>query len=240
MRAVWRLLAALILIGLATVGVSAGSSDGETRYGVFTLPADKPYAIALDAEIGDTITGDFELALAARPNASVLLLNSPGGFVDKALIIANAVRERGMATLIPDGSGCFSACAYIYFAGAPRHVDGQLGVHQIDTKIHDLVFAQNMLSDVLDALYVYGVQQTIISHMLRTPPTRMYVFTRAEIADWAINAGDPVQLAAVSVDVSAGFAANATASMDHGAYLDIAHVESRNEPGHALEAARNH
>lgn len=236
MRAVWRLMAALIFVGLAAAGARAGSTDGQSRYGVFTLPADKPYAIALDAEIGDSSPGDLERALAARPNASVLLLNSPGGYVDRALIIANAVRERGMATHVPEGAGCFSACAYIFFAGTPRRVDGELGVHQIDTKIPDLVFAQNMLSDVLDALYVYGVQQTVISHMLRTPPTRMYVFTADEIADWGINAGDPVQLAAISLDAPTELSAGAT-SMDRSALVQLA---TRSDAGHALEAARNH
>lgn len=76
------------------------------RYGAFTLPETRPYAIQLNDEIGHATARDFEKALAARPDASVLILNSPGGYVDTALVIANTVRQRGMTTVVPRGSGC--------------------------------------------------------------------------------------------------------------------------------------
>src|SRR5690606_35364467 len=130
----------------------AESSAATQRFGVFTLPANAPDAIMLNGEVTHTLASDFRRALAARPNADIIVLNSPGGYVDNALQVAREVRKRGMATLVAEGMGCYSACAYIFFAGEPRFVEGELGVHQISAEIADLVLAQTTLSDVLDAL----------------------------------------------------------------------------------------
>jgi peptidoglycan hydrolase-like protein with peptidoglycan-binding domain len=177
------------------------------QFGVFSLPVGAPDVIILNGEIDHALNGDFALALEARPDARILLLNSPGGYVDNALQVAREVRRRGMSTLVAPGMGCYSACAYIFFAGQNRTVEGELGVHQISAEVADLVLAQTTLSDVLDALDQFGVEQTIISVMLRTPPESMYVFSSAEIAGLGINRGEPVLIADLSrISVEAGLA----------------------------------
>lgn len=165
------------------------------QFGVFTLPADQPDVIMLNGEVTASLAGNFFQALEVRPDASILVLNSPGGYVDNALRVANEVRRRGMATLIAEGAGCYSACAYIFFAGSPRYVAGELGVHQISAEVEDLVMAQTTLSDVLDALDQFGVEQSIITLMLRTPPDEMYIFAPAEISELGINVGGPIRIA---------------------------------------------
>jgi hypothetical protein len=90
--------------------------------------------------------------------------------------------------------GCYSACAYIFFAGSGRQVEGELGVHQISAEVADLVLAQTTLGDLLDALQEFGVRQPVISHMLRTPPDDMYVFSTAELDDLGIVSGDPIDV----------------------------------------------
>ena len=212
------------------------------QFGSFTLPDTQPFAIRLNDEIGNSTARDFEKARAARPDATVLILNSPGGYVDTALVIANEVRQRGMITIVPRGSGCYSACAYIYFAGIRRQVDGELGVHQIYTEVADLVYAQTTLSDILDALDAYGVQQAIVSHMLRTPPEEMYVFTKTEIINWDINQGDPIDLAAIGpvtpVDVPVDDNPSQTGG-DAVAFVHLAQFSSREEAERSLEVAKN-
>jgi peptidoglycan hydrolase-like protein with peptidoglycan-binding domain len=173
----------------------AETPAGAQRFGVFNLPADQPDVIVLNGEVTHTLASDFYRALDARPNASIIVLNSPGGYVNNALQVAREVRKRGMSTVVAPGMGCYSACAYIFFAGTPRFVEGELGVHQISAEVADLVLAQTTLSDVLDALDQFGVEQTIITVMLRTPPEEMYVFSVEEIADLGINQGDPVRVA---------------------------------------------
>ncbi|MHB1110927.1 MAG: peptidoglycan-binding protein, partial [Devosia sp.] len=179
-------------------GAKVMESPMEARqFGVFELPENAPDTIILNGEVTHTLASDFDLALAARPSAKVLLLNSPGGYVDNALVVAHEVRRRGMTTLVDEGMGCYSACSYIFFAGRPRQAIGELGVHQISAEVADLVLAQTTLSDVLDALDQFGVEQVVITRMLRTPPEDMYVFSPAEIAELSINQGGDIQLADV-------------------------------------------
>jgi hypothetical protein len=157
-----------------------------------------PDVIMMNGEVTHTLAADFRRAFAARPGARIIVLNSPGGYVDNALQVAQQVHEHGMTTVVADGMGCYSACAYIFFAGKQRYVEGELGVHQISAEVADLVLAQTTLGDVLDALAEYGVKQTVISVMLKTPPEEMYVFTVTEIADLGINIGEPVRIADIS------------------------------------------
>lgn len=171
------------------------SPSAAKKFGAFELPGNAPDTILLNGEVTLSLARDFEQALAARPDAKILLLNSPGGYVDNALVVAHQVHERGMTTLVDKGMGCYSACAYIFFAGRPRQAIGELGVHQISAEVADLVLAQTTLSDVLDALDRFGVEQVVITRMLRTPPEDMYVFSAAEIAELGINQGGDVQLA---------------------------------------------
>ncbi len=160
----------------------------------FDLPEDQPEVIALNAEIDSVTPRDLDRAIAARPGARILVLNSPGGAVDSALVVAQEVKRRGLRTYVPPRMGCYSACAYIFFAGVDRQADGELGVHQISTEVNDLVLAQTTLGDVLDALYEFGVRQQVVSHMLRTPPEDMYVFSALELRELEINRGEPIRL----------------------------------------------
>ena len=210
------------------------------QFGSFTLPDARPYAIQLNDEIGHSTARDFEKALAARPDATVLILNSPGGYVDTALVIANEVHQRGMTTVVPKGSGCYSACAYIFFAGIPRQVDGELGVHQIYTEVADLVYAQTTLSDILDALDLYGVEQSIVSHMLRTPPEEMYVFTTTEIVEWDINVGGPIRLADIGSNVPVEILVEDPPPSSDGAvaFVHLAQFANRAEAERSLDTAK--
>ncbi len=171
----------------------AEGTGGAPR-GPFSLPEDQLDLIVLNADITDTTPADFDRALAARPDVRVVALNSPGGSVDSALRMAYEIRKRGLTTFVPRDMGCYSACAYVFFAGTDRQAEGELGVHQISAEVADLVLAQTTLGDVLDALTAFGVHQQVISHMLRTPPDDMYVFTTAELGEFGITSGDPLAI----------------------------------------------
>jgi hypothetical protein len=204
----------------------------------------------LNGEVTHSLASDFGRALAARPNVRIIVLNSPGGYVDNALQVAHEVRRNGISTLVARGMGCYSACAYIFFAGQQRYVEGELGVHQISSEVADLVLAQTTLSDVLDALDAFGVQQTIISVMLRTPPEEMYVFSTAEIVELSINLGEPVVIADISTLTAPETNQPAVAdpvtrvevvpAVDPGtgtAYVELALQSSESEANRSLEYA---
>jgi hypothetical protein len=226
-------------------------------FGVWSLPDESPEVIALNGEIGSTLVADFDKAVGARPDAKVLLLNSPGGYVDDALVVARKVRERGMSTLVASGMGCYSACSYIFFAGANREVNGELGVHQISAEVADLVLAQTTLADVLSALHDFEVTQSIITVMLQTPPEEMYIFTGDEISKLGINRGEDIEVASVTLPAEApannpgvteptpkvvpgwGQTATPTPASTGGAFVMLAWRESQDEAGKSLKYAKD-
>lgn len=172
----------------------AEGTGGAPARGAFSLPEDQPDLIVLNADITDQTPTEFDRALAARPEVRIVALNSPGGSVDSALKMADEIHKRGLTTFVPRDMGCYSACAYVFFAGIDRQAEGELGVHQISSEIADLVLAQTTLGDVLDAMQSFGVHQQVISHMLRTPPDDMYVFSPAELIEFGITSGDPLTI----------------------------------------------
>jgi len=168
--------------------------------------------IAIAGEIDFRTPLAFERTLSEVPNASVLILDSPGGAVHGALAIASRVRGLGMTTVILSENKCFSACALVFFAGANRWAFGELGVHQISPSNGrgDMVGGQFALADVIEALNEYDVPSEVISVMLRTPPDGMYVFSSSEnrrfgfldaaepqtnspaVSSWAVDLANPV------------------------------------------------
>lgn len=191
----------------------AEGGAGAPPTGQFDLPADEPGLIVLNAEIDEGTPRAFRQALEARPEARIVALNSPGGSVDAAITVAWEIHKRGLATYVPAGMGCYSACAYMFFAGTERQVSGELGVHQISSEIADLVLAQTTLGDVIDALQSFGAHPQVISHMLRTPPSDMYIFSAEQLTEYNIQLGNPIEVAV---------ALSAPVSLDgkRGAYLE--------------------
>jgi hypothetical protein len=172
----------------AVAALLAGPAAAAQRFGDFVVYPDTQDVITLDAAIGRDTIRDFKRAVAERPWARVVLLDSPGGRVDQALELANEIEQRGMSTAIPRGMGCYSACAYVFFAGREHVVEGRLGVHQISAAGEgDLAGTVAYFGTVHDTLKRLEVPDGVIKAMLKTPPTDVYVFTDAEIDAMSIN-----------------------------------------------------
>ena len=173
---------ALIVISMVAAPTSSDAQTAEhPNYPVLVLDREDG-VIAIAGEIDYRTPLAFEKALSTVPNASVLILDSPGGGVHSALSVATRVRNLGLATFIPDGSRCMSACAFIFLAGTERLAWGELGVHQISQPDgnSDLVSGQFALADVIEALDEFDAPPEMIGLMLRTPPERIYTLTSDE------------------------------------------------------------
>lgn len=59
--------------------------------------------------------------LASAPGATVVL-SGPGGGVSAALAIGGEIRDRRLATLVPAGADCASACSLIWLAGQRERI----------------------------------------------------------------------------------------------------------------------
>ncbi len=110
------------------------------------------------------------------------MLSSNGGTVYDGLSMATTIHEYELKTHIPADGQCFSACAYMFFAGVDRSSEGQLGVHRLAGLGDDITFGQEVLSEVFATLYSYGVPFEVILKMLQTPPERMFIYQPQELA----------------------------------------------------------
>jgi hypothetical protein len=123
-----------------------------------------------------------EARLAA---GDVVLLSSPGGNLDQALIMGEIIRARGLATAVgtADSSGriarsfCASACVLVYAGGAPRYgIEGSvLGVHRFTNSLpgrDPIADAQRMTGRVLTYMSKMGVSSAVVEAMSATRDIR--------------------------------------------------------------------
>ena len=193
-----RLFRSLILFLLVFAAVGTPTVVADERIGAFLIFDGMDDVILLDGEIGINTPLEFRRATAARPSAKVLVLSSPGGYVASALILAGDVHSKGLSTAIPKGFGCYSSCAYIFFAGKERLAEGELGVHQM-FGVDDPSGVQSTVSDVIEALEQFDTPTEVVTRMFRTPSEDMYVFTAAELDNLDINRLGPTVLTTANI-----------------------------------------
>lgn len=140
--------------------------------------------------------------LLKNQDIKVLVLDSVGGQIYDALLMAEVLFDEGISTYIPSVSfiteeevineepastaNCASSCAYLFFAGRDRVAVGQLGVHQTSTS-KDIVgnlaeseFAtQYVTSEIIRQLNRFDTPPFVYERMFYD--TEMYYFSGQEI-----------------------------------------------------------
>jgi len=187
------------LLSLATaallLAMTLVPSQAAQRFGAFVV-FESPDYILMDGDITASATSDFRKARAARPNAKVLALRSAGGYVDDALKLAGAVRGSGISTAIPGNFYCYSACAYLFFAGREHIVTGKLGVHRVGEPDGSGSRDADAYYQVVKNDIQRFVPKNVMPYLESTPTESMHVFSRKEIAALKINRGSSSSLAA--------------------------------------------
>ena len=83
--------------------------------------------------IGELLPGDEKkmLKFFDKKIHKVVVLESPGGSVNTALIIGSGISIYGYSTIVPDKSFCASACALVWLFGKRRylHRSSKIGFH---------------------------------------------------------------------------------------------------------------
>lgn len=123
-----------------------------------------------------------EAGLAA---GDLILLSSPGGDLNQAVIMGEMIRSRGLATAVgtADGSGrvkpgyCASACVLVYAGGKPRFgvLGSALGVHRfVTTKptSDPVADTQRIAGAVLGYMTKMGVSSSVVEAMSETREIR--------------------------------------------------------------------
>ncbi|HRO61892.1 MAG TPA: hypothetical protein PK177_22490 [Burkholderiaceae bacterium] len=91
-------------------------------------------------------------ALIARERVDEVLFDSGGGDEPAGLAIGRLIRKQGLATRIPSGARCASACADAFLGGVARRIEpnGRYGIH-MPTGVND----PDLVRKLLDLLNSY-------------------------------------------------------------------------------------
>jgi hypothetical protein len=142
-------------------------------------------ALAVRGEIGAASASVFrgQLDDAKLVAGDTVILSSPGGRVDQALIMGEVIRARGLRTVVgsvnSDGqlksAYCASACVLVYAGGTVRTVapGSRLGVHQFTAELSKegtsnadaIAHAQRTSGMILEYMTRMGVSPSILQLM---------------------------------------------------------------------------
>lgn len=183
----------------------ARDRTGPERQTPIPDPGDMPTRLrfTVDGDValvtGQIAPGDatrFTEFLQADATFDSIRLHSPGGSVQDALIIGQAIRDAELPTEMEPGDICLSACPYVLVGGTFRSVpdDAMVGVHQhyfgentalpAFLAIEDIQFGQGEVMAHLDAM---GVDVRVMQHALTTPPEAIYVLLPEELLEYGIT-----------------------------------------------------
>ena len=119
---------------------------------------------------GKILSGDAEKFLAAakladrdREGLVPLVLDSPGGNVEAAFRVVDAMDQVRVYTIVPDDARCASACASILFASGERRSvmgTGQLGFHSCYRRAGSTYAEDSLCNEIIAA----NAMQRGVSH----------------------------------------------------------------------------
>jgi hypothetical protein len=144
-------------------------------------------ALVISGTIGDASASWFRAKLdeAHLVAGDVVLLSSPGGRLNQAIIMGEIIRSRGLVTAVgvADASGhvrptfCASACVLVYAGGKTRFgIEGsKLGVHRFATTTpgsDPVADTQRIAGMLLGYMTRMGVSSEVVEAMSQTRDIR--------------------------------------------------------------------
>ena len=166
-----------------------------TLFGSFLHSKQMPNAMFLLTDIVNNDSWELRRALRTH-DVDTIILASNGGSVAEGLRMAGIIFDKQLTAYVPDApsaSGCYSACAFMFFAGKNKLSDGQLGVHQVGyygdnaagnvnrKQGETLEQAQYTTSEIIGFLNEFETPPWVYERMFRSK--EMYVFTTDEKID---------------------------------------------------------
>lgn len=174
-------------IALAWLLAVSGAAAETHTFGEFIVSDDQPTVAVLNGPIFAHTPLDFRKMVDAFPTVETLGLNSTGGDVTAGLILALEVHDRAIDTVISTQSGCYSACAYVFLAGAQRQVDGEIGVHMPAPVEESDGWRVPTEMDMRFVLAKFDVPIWIYDGMFNTPNDQIRIFDAAEAVEIGLN-----------------------------------------------------
>ena len=159
----------------------------EKKYYPIVFRKDDPSKFILVGDIDFRTSLNFKRAVLDVGVPEVIYLSSDGGLVYIGLDLALEVERLNLVTIIPKDSGCYSACSYVFLAGAERIAHGELGVHQISSDDNDLIGGQITIGEVIDVLNKFGTPPELYPMMFSAKPDEMYILSSQELLDLGLQ-----------------------------------------------------
>lgn len=176
------LLAALPLAAAAPATAESISIEQWRGHSVVRISGE------ISSGLADQLAGIIDQADVWADGTRVLLLDSPGGSVDEAFRVSDALQRSAVRTVVPNGASCASACASIVFvAGQYRTVEpfGRIGQHSCsraglpDQQCNDEIAAHAVQNGVSHG--------SIAAFVTFASPSEMIWFSREDVDGWGLS-----------------------------------------------------
>lgn len=162
-------------------GLSACFTSPSTAANLTTYVSKEGKVVAvLTGEITPGDTDQFQRIIKTANDSgkvvSGIRLNSPGGNLLEGMKLADAIRFAKIASVVPNGSTCTSACFIAFAAGAEKFVsyNASVGVHGAsDANGQESVGSNAATVTMAKIVKELGVPADIIGRMVVTPPDQM-------------------------------------------------------------------
>ncbi len=202
--------------GLAAI-VLIGSLAGHPRPAAamqFDQMPYKPAEVIIVAR-GPIVPGDdtrLTDALSAIPKTThvfALAVDSPGGSVAEAELLAGLIRHQALPVVVPSNSTCASAC-FLLLAAATRRsaaIDALIGVHSASDAGQETTASLAATTEMARYASQLGVPPLILGKMVQTTPGRGEWLTRADLVSMGVVVFDPSPASRPSPTASSAVAA---------------------------------
>lgn len=191
-----RLPAAALPLFAAAFLVATPAAAELARNGDFSHDPALPHVLVFRGEIDRETITDFRAATAGRA-ITLVFLDSPGGRIHASLDLAARFRATGLDTLVPAGSECASACAFVFLAGVRRQAEGKLGVHRFTSEDRRRASVarieedtQETVAEIIAGMSALGAPPIFLQRMFETANSGMYWFGADELRDTGMVTGE--------------------------------------------------
>lgn len=147
--------------------------------------------LLLTGELRQGTAEAFALAMNRSPSVTAVTLDSKGGLLEEAEILAKSISQHGLDTNVK--RECSSACTFVFLAGKHRCVaeGARIGFHAA-SYVRDL--SRKTFQGVADYqrnLYVKaGVSGPFVSAIMETPNSRVWYPSRQDLFEAGVTTPD--------------------------------------------------
>ncbi len=184
------LLALLLLAACRTTGDGAVASGngGPASHQATLLPGGTAVAFRGDIDYGSAQA--LLLLVRGNPLVHEVRLESDGGYIRPALLVANALQLRGATTFVE--KSCASACTVLFLGGKRRLIaaGAELGFHRAWSDSEPEGRADEPTNrELRQRLIERGVTPAFADRVIATPGSEMWFPTEAELLAGGVITG---------------------------------------------------